>query len=118
MYYLAILIIVSVYCSYDPKDPQTVATYNMFFESFGTSVVTESDMGGLVWAETWFESCLERAYSDICIDHEVHHGWWIVHDHDHEHSCDTHLQEDFSTYSEWHFEMLGKPFFTTFFCLL
>ena len=30
-----------------------------------------------------------------------------VHDHDHELSCDTHLQEDFSTYSEWHFEMLG-----------
>ena len=92
---------------YDPKDSQMVALYEMFFNAFGTSVVTESDMGGLVWAETWFESCLERAYTDVCIDHEVHHGWWIVHDHDHEHSCDTRLQEDFANYSEWHFEMLG-----------
>ena len=92
---------------YDPNDTQVVTIYNMFFEAYGTSVVTKADMGGLVWAETWFESCLERAYTDTCIDHEVHRGWWIVHDHDHELSCDIQLEEEFSKYSEWHFEMFG-----------
>ena len=56
---------------YDPDNIRTVAVYKMFFDSFGTDVVTAADMGGLVWAENWFESCLNRLYSDVCITHEV-----------------------------------------------
>ena len=89
--------------AYDASNP----VFKMFFESFGTSVVTKADMGGLVWAETWFESCLERKMTDICIDDEVSKGWWIAHHHTSDHKCDEHMKEDFWKMSEWHYEMLG-----------
>jgi len=93
--------------TYDPQNQQTVTVYNMFFDTFGTSVVTEADMGGLVWAETWYQNCLERIFSDICINHEVHRGYWIFHKDTQERACDTRLTQDFNKTSEWHFELQG-----------
>merc|ERR1719312_633219 len=88
---------------YDAANP----VFKMFFQSFGTSVVTKADMGGLVWAETWFESCLERQMTDVCIDDEVSRGWWVAHHHTSDHQCDEHMTEGFQKMSEWHYEMLG-----------
>jgi len=48
-------------------------------------------MGGLVWAENWYESCLTRIYKDICIKTEVHKKYdpfGIFHGNKDEKSCD------------------------------
>jgi len=92
---------------YDPSNPKVVAIYKMFFEAFGTDVVTAADMGGMVWAENWFESCLTKMYSDTCIRHEVKKGWWFVHKHKITEKCDKRIISDFKKYSEYHYEMLG-----------
>ena len=62
---------------------------------------------GMVWAENWFESCLSKIYSDICITHTVNRGWWFVHHHDITKKCDKRIVNDLKKYSEAHYEMLG-----------
>jgi len=92
---------------YNASDAKTVAIYNMFFEAFGTDIVTSADMGGMVWAENWFESCLTKIYSDVCITHEVRRGWWFVHHHKITEHCDKRITHDFKNFTKYHYEMLG-----------
>eukprot|EP00927_Polykrikos_kofoidii_P033917 TRINITY_DN28755_c0_g1_i1.p1 TRINITY_DN28755_c0_g1~~TRINITY_DN28755_c0_g1_i1.p1 ORF type:complete len:1451 (-),score=180.91 TRINITY_DN28755_c0_g1_i1:162-4514(-) len=92
---------------YDSTNRTTVALFEQFFEAFGTDVVTAADMGGVVWAESWFESCLSRMYSDTCITDEVTRSWWVFHKKNGKHDCDKRITEDFSRHSSRHFESLG-----------
>ena len=92
---------------YDPKNATHVAIFEMLFGGFGTDVVTAADMGGVVWAENWFESCLTKIYSDECIKHEVSQDWWFAHKHHTTETCDKRIVNDFQKYSQQHYEMLG-----------
>lgn len=93
--------------TYDPSNATAIEMFAQFFEAVGTSVVSKATMGGLVWAESWYESCLSRLYSDKCITDEVTRGWVIFEKHDTSHTCDQHITQDFSSFSSRHFEVLG-----------
>ena len=92
---------------FDEKNATHVAIFKMFFEAFGTDVVLSADMGGVVWAENWFESCLTKIYTDECIKHEVSESWWFAHKHHTTESCDKRIVSDFQKYAQQHYEMMG-----------
>ena len=45
--------------------------WKQFFSSYGTHLVEASNMGGLVWAETWYEKCLTYEHTETWIDEQV-----------------------------------------------
>lgn len=92
---------------YDPNNARTVSLFQMFFSSFGTDVVSEAHMGGLVWAENWYEGCLSKMYSETCIKETSSRGWWFVHSHSHHQSCTKREQHSLNESFEKHFELLG-----------
>jgi hypothetical protein len=42
-----------------------------FISSFGTHLVVASQMGGQVWAETWYEKCLTYEHTEVWISEQV-----------------------------------------------
>ena len=45
--------------------------FQQFFNIFGTHVIVSSTMGGLVWAQDWFDSCLLRSRDNSWIQEQV-----------------------------------------------
>lgn len=45
--------------------------WNQLFDAIGTHVTIRADMGGLVWAENYFESCLTQIYSETWVTEQV-----------------------------------------------
>uniref|UniRef100_A0A0G4FGM9 MACPF domain-containing protein n=1 Tax=Chromera velia CCMP2878 TaxID=1169474 RepID=A0A0G4FGM9_9ALVE len=96
--------------TYDPEDTVSVQMFEQFFGAFGTHVVTKAHMGGSVWAQDWFESCLIKIYSDTCINQEIRRRYdpfGIAHKSTDRHQCDKRLVSDYEKYSSQHYEMLG-----------
>ncbi|CAF2975083.1 unnamed protein product [Rotaria sp. Silwood2] len=54
--------------NFDIKDLQI---WEDFFNIFGTHVVVSSNMGGQVWAETWYEKCLTYEHTQTWINEQV-----------------------------------------------
>jgi hypothetical protein len=48
-----------------------LSLFKQFFDAYGTHVVLSSTMGGLVWAQDWFDSCLLRTRNTTWIREEV-----------------------------------------------
>ncbi|CAF1533633.1 unnamed protein product [Rotaria sp. Silwood1] len=59
---------------FDVKD---LKIWQDFFDIFGTHVVVSSNMGGQVWAETWYEKCLTYEHTQTWIDEQVTKSWFI-----------------------------------------
>ncbi|CAF4664357.1 unnamed protein product, partial [Rotaria socialis] len=57
-------------------DANDIKIWKEFFETFGTHVVVSSNMGGQVWAETWYEKCLTYEHSQRWIDEQVSRNWF------------------------------------------
>lgn len=57
-------------------DVQDLKIWKSFFKTFGTHVITSSNMGGQVWAETWFEKCLSSDHSETWIDEQIAASWF------------------------------------------
>ncbi|CAF4648804.1 unnamed protein product, partial [Rotaria sp. Silwood2] len=57
---------------FDVKD---LKIWQDFFDIFGTHVVVSSNMGGQVWAETWYEKCLTYEHTQTWIDEQVTTNW-------------------------------------------
>ncbi|CAF2064098.1 unnamed protein product [Rotaria magnacalcarata] len=55
-----------------------IKIWEEFFEAFGTHVVVSSNMGGQVWAETWYEKCLTYEHSQRWIDEQVSKNWFGI----------------------------------------
>ena len=49
--------------------------WQAFFDAFGTHMTTSSNMGGQVWAETWYEKCLTYEHSQTWIHQQVSTNW-------------------------------------------
>ncbi|CAF3178894.1 unnamed protein product [Rotaria sp. Silwood2] len=58
--------------NFDIKDLQI---WEDFFNIFGTHVVVSSNMGGQVWAETWYEKCLTYEHTQTWINEQVSTNW-------------------------------------------
>ncbi|UJR20157.1 hypothetical protein I4U23_023289 [Adineta vaga] len=57
--------------TFDASDANNILKFRQFFDSFGTHIVTESDMGGLVWAQDWFQSCMLIVRNESWIKQQV-----------------------------------------------
>ncbi|CAF1403957.1 unnamed protein product, partial [Didymodactylos carnosus] len=56
-------------------DSNNLTTWEQFIQAYGTHVVVSADMGGLVWAETWYEKCLSYEESETWINKQVENSW-------------------------------------------
>lgn len=61
--------------TFDVKD---INTWKDFFSSFGAYVVISSQMGGQVWAESWYESCLTYEHSEMWIKEQVKTTFFLI----------------------------------------
>ncbi|CAF4660129.1 unnamed protein product [Rotaria sp. Silwood1] len=52
-------------------DSKNISVWETFITSFGTHVVVASQMGGQVWAETWFDKCLTYEQTETWITEQV-----------------------------------------------
>ena len=48
-----------------------ISLWENFVASFGTHLVVASQMGGQVFAETWYETCLKYEHTEVWIDEQV-----------------------------------------------
>lgn len=52
----------------------TKLIFKQFIDTYGTHVVLKANMGGLIWSENWYDSCLEKIYSEDWVKNEVRTG--------------------------------------------
>ncbi|CAF0806318.1 unnamed protein product [Didymodactylos carnosus] len=51
--------------------------WQSFFDSYGTHFVVRSDLGGMFWAEDYFESCLIKKMTETWIRREIERRYWF-----------------------------------------
>lgn len=51
--------------------------YQRFFDAYGTHIVVRSDIGGMLWAEDYFESCLITKMTETWIRREITKRYWF-----------------------------------------
>ncbi|CAF4269294.1 unnamed protein product, partial [Rotaria sp. Silwood2] len=57
---VTIKVIAALPSIFDPTNTTLIHEFNQFFHYYGTHIVSGSTMGGLIWEQDWFESCLLR----------------------------------------------------------
>lgn len=57
--------------TFNATDEPSTTLFKQFFDAYGTHIVVSADMGGLVWAEDWFESCLLKIHRESWIKEQV-----------------------------------------------
>ena len=60
---------------FDPKD---MNIWEDFISSFGTHLVVSSQMGGQVWAESWYEKCLNYEHTEVWIREQVSRSFAFI----------------------------------------
>lgn len=86
------------------------AFYRQFIEAFGTHIVVESDFGGMVYAEDWFETCLTKMFDEVWIKEEVrkrYDPFGFFRKNGQSVSNTTHISTEFKQNSEFHALLLG-----------
>lgn len=79
-----------------------------FISSYGTHLVVASQMGGQVWAETWYEKCLTYEHTEVWIDEQVKRTYIGIFREDS--SSQSHtlaVDEEFKQFSIFASELLG-----------
>ncbi|CAF3620401.1 unnamed protein product [Rotaria sp. Silwood1] len=51
--------------------------FQQFFDAYGTHIVVRSDIGGMLWAEDYFESCLITKLTEQWIRREIIKRYWF-----------------------------------------
>jgi hypothetical protein len=59
-------------------DPNSIHIWKEFFATFGTHIVVAANMGGLVWAETWYEKCLNYEHTEQWVNQQVTSSFWFL----------------------------------------
>ncbi|CAF2684273.1 unnamed protein product [Rotaria sp. Silwood2] len=62
--------------TFDPKSAD-YKKFQLFFYSYGTHIVVRSDIGGMLWAEDYFESCLITKMTEKWIRREITKRYWF-----------------------------------------
>ncbi|CAF3928241.1 unnamed protein product [Rotaria sordida] len=89
-------------------DLNNISIWEQFITSFGTHIVVASQMGGQVWAETWYEKCLTYEQTEIWINEQIRRSFLFFIQQDstnqeHQRNVDQHFKQ-FSIYSS---QLLG-----------
>lgn len=59
-------------------NPDSIHIWKEFFAVFGTHIAVAANMGGHVWAETWYEKCLNYEHSEQWINKQVTTSFWFI----------------------------------------
>ncbi|UJR12783.1 hypothetical protein I4U23_016957 [Adineta vaga] len=51
--------------------------FRIFFDTYGTYVVVQADIGGMLWAEDYFETCLIKKMTEKWIRREISKRYWF-----------------------------------------
>ncbi|CAF3662706.1 unnamed protein product [Rotaria sordida] len=51
--------------------------FQQFFNAYGTHIVVRADIGGMLWAEDYFESCLITKMTETWIRREITKRYWF-----------------------------------------
>ena len=51
--------------------------YQRFFDAYGTHIVVRADIGGMLWAEDYFESCLITKMTETWTRREITKRYWF-----------------------------------------
>ncbi|CAF1394462.1 unnamed protein product [Rotaria magnacalcarata] len=95
--------------TFDPNNSSIVGEFNEFFGHFGTHIVVGSTMGGLVWQQDWFESCLLRITNTTWIREQVkkRSGWGLFQSSSTTETRTTVISEQYTKHSEYSLQLLG-----------
>ena len=61
---------------FNPKSADS-RIFKRFFDAYGTHFVIEADMGGMLWAEDYFESCLITRMTEQWVRREIVKRYWF-----------------------------------------
>jgi hypothetical protein len=79
-----------------------------FISAYGTHLVVASQMGGQVWAETWYEKCLTYEHTEVWINEQVTTTFIGIFEEDsNTESHTSHVDEKFKQYSIFATQLLG-----------
>ncbi len=79
-----------------------------FINDFGTHLVVSSQMGGQVWAETWYEKCLTYEHTEVWVEEQVTRTFIGIFGEDSFSESHTlHIDEQFKQYSIFASQLLG-----------
>ncbi|CAF1363919.1 unnamed protein product [Adineta steineri] len=81
--------------------------WKQFFDSYGTHLVESSNMGGLVWAETWYEKCLTYEHTETWIDEQVSRSFVVFNTHSSSQDHILEIDEKFKQFSIFSSQLLG-----------
>ncbi|CAF1306922.1 unnamed protein product [Adineta ricciae] len=81
--------------------------WEQFFASYGTHLVESSNMGGLVWAETWYEQCLTYEHTETWIDEQVSRSFVAFSTHSSSQDHMLEIDEKFKQFSIFSSQILG-----------
>lgn len=86
------------------------AYWSQFKDAFGTHVVIKAEMGGLIWAEDFFRSCLTSIHSEEWVIKEAYNKYdplGCFSDHEKTSDYTNSVSEDFEAYSFSEFSLQG-----------
>ncbi|CAF0806884.1 unnamed protein product [Rotaria sordida] len=81
--------------------------WKQFFDSYGTHIVESSNMGGLVWAETWYEMCLTYEHTETWIDEQISRNFILFSTNSNSQDHMLEVDERFKQFSIFSAQLLG-----------
>ncbi|CAF1350146.1 unnamed protein product [Didymodactylos carnosus] len=89
-------------------DPENISKWEQFFDSFGTHIVMDANMGGLILAEIWYESCLLSIYSAQWIKRQIEtRNLWLFKNTYTENTAYENTDRVFQQYSQYNVTIIG-----------
>jgi hypothetical protein len=85
-----------------------IRIWKEFFAIYGTHIVVAVNMGGLVWAETWYEKCLTYEHTEQWVNQQVTTSFWFFGStQSNTGSHNVNIDEKFKQYSIMSSQLLG-----------
>ncbi|CAF5069839.1 unnamed protein product [Rotaria sp. Silwood1] len=93
--------------TFDNGSISNIKKWKAFFDAYGTHFVASSDMGGLLWAEDYFEGCLITKYSERWVREQVRRSYWFFRDQTYSESYTMNVDQIYKKYSSSMSKMIG-----------
>ncbi|CAF1295634.1 unnamed protein product [Rotaria sp. Silwood1] len=84
--------------TFDNSSISNIKKWKAFFNAYGTHFVASSDMGGLLWAEDYFEGCLITKYSERWVREQLRRSYWFFGDITYSESYTMNVDQIYKTY--------------------
>ncbi|CAF1340765.1 unnamed protein product, partial [Didymodactylos carnosus] len=93
--------------TFDNGSISNIKKWKAFFHAYGTHFVASSDMGGLLWAEDYFEGCLITKYSERWVREQVRRSYWFFGDETYSEHYTMNVDQIYKKYSSSMSKLIG-----------